>query len=256
MKKILSALCIISVINLVILPGFCKNETFIEDVFIEQALSQIGNRKQTVVKTIDDTFVEQTLNENLVKREYTYTVIEDPFVENNKNINPLKKRVVINEILPKLNTTTLNRGKEIFLADNEHSTPVSVKSKQYFSTDGSLQEGDYILFETVDDVKINNICYKKGTNVKARIETISGNKIWGVPADLIVGNFSINNIPLYGEINKTGANRSLWIYPTVYFTSFLFGAGLLLIPIKGGHAKIKTGEKFTIYARNKLAPAD
>ena len=60
-------------------------------------------------------------------------------------------------------------------------------------------------------------------------------------------NFSIDGKRLAGEISKTGANRSLWLYPTIYMTTLFFGVGLLLIPIRGGHAKIKPQQTFTVY---------
>ena len=71
----------------------------------------------------------------------------------------------------------------------------------------------------------------------------------GVPADLVIGSFTLNGVPLGGEINKTGANRSLWVYPCMYGTLWFFGIGVLFIPIRGGHAKIKTTETYTLYAK-------
>ena len=68
-----------------------------------------------------------------------------------------------------------------------------------------------------------------------------------MPSNLVVGNFTLDDNKLSGEISKTGANRSLWLYPAIYATSWLFGIGLLFIFIRGGHAKIKPNETHTLY---------
>lgn len=131
--------------------------------------------------------------------------------------------------------------------ENENTTEVKVKIKKNYSTKQKIKEGEYLDFITVKDFSYKDKLYPAGTLVKARVETISLNKIYGVPSDVIVGNFSIDDIPLRGEISKTGANRALWLYPTIEITSWLC-VGLLLIPIRGGHAKIKTKEIFTLEA--------
>ena len=140
-----------------------------------------------------------------------------------------------------------NKEKVKYVIDNENLIPIKVRIKNYLSTKQKIDEGDFIEFETITELKVKNKSYPVGTTIKARIETISYNKIWGVPSDLTVGNFSIDNTPLKGEINKTGANRSLWLYPTIYLTGFFFGIGFLLIPIRGGHAKIRPQQVFTVY---------
>ena len=132
--------------------------------------------------------------------------------------------------------------------DYNSATAVPVKIKRYFTTRSHIQEGDYIEFATTKDVVIKKKLYPAGTTVKARVETISQNKAMGVPSDLIVGNFSIEGIPLAGEVSKTGANRSFWVYPCTYGFLFFFGAGLLFIPIRGGHAKITKRQTYTLYA--------
>ena len=76
--------------------------------------------------------------------------------------------------------------------------------------------------------------------LSARVELISPNQARGVPADIILGNFMLDNkIPLEGQIKATGANRSLWVYPASYLLSVFFFTGLFIYPIRGGHAKIK-----------------
>lgn len=132
--------------------------------------------------------------------------------------------------------------------EDENITEVKVKIKKNYSTRQKIKEGEYLDFITAKDFTYNDKLYPAGTPVKARVEMVSLNKIYGVPSDVIIGNFSIDDIALRGEISKTGANRALWLYPTAQITTWICGIGLLLIPIRGGHAKIKTKETFTLEA--------
>lgn len=159
---------------------------------------------------IEDEFVDETLDKNLKIKKSKYIPIADNLSE--------------------------NKYQEI-----------KIRIKNEYSTKDNLDEGDYIDFVTVEDVKLKDKIYPKDSIVKARIETISQNKAWGVPSDLIVGNFTLDNNKLTGEISKTGANRSLWLYPAVEIGCIFLGAGLLLIPIRGGHAKIKPTETYSLY---------
>lgn len=158
---------------------------------------------------VEDEFVNSTLDKNLKIGKPKYTPIED-------NI----------------------------LQDSQKEIKVKIKNK--YSTKDNFNEGEYIDFITLEDAKIKNKNYPKGSTVKARIETVSQNKSWGVPSDLVVGNFTLNGNKLTGEILKTGANRSLWVYPAVIAGCMFLGAGLLLIPIRGGHAKIRPSEVYTL----------
>ena len=102
-------------------------------------------------------------------------------------------------------------------------------------------------FVLVEDVKINNVSFKKGAIIKARVETLSQNAAYGVPADLVVGNFTMpNNFILEGQISRQGANRALWVYPTGYLLTSLFLIGLPIFAIRGGHAKIKPHKVYEI----------
>ena len=129
---------------------------------------------------------------------------------------------------------------------DENTREVKVRIKEHFSTNDIYDEGEKLTFVAVEDFQINDIVYPKGTEISARIELISQNKIWGVPASVVVGNFSLENYISFNEISKTGANRTLWVYPLVEIGSWFFGFGLLFIPVRGGHAKISPKETFTL----------
>jgi len=193
-----------------------------------------------------DDFVEKTLDKNIQPKKIHFEIIKDSFAESNKNKNQYTKTKV--DFAEQIVTTTrIPVAKKAVIIKEENAIPVKIRIKKYLSTKQNIDEGEYLDFETVSEVKIKDKIYPAGTLVKGRIETISQNKIWGVPADLVVGNFSLEDKTLSGEISKIGANRSLWVYPAVYLLLFPFGEGLLLIPIRGGHAKIKPHQTYTVY---------
>lgn len=235
-------LVILICFNLLVLPAYCA----ISDDFVEKTLSnkqQILAAQQPIIK---DTFVEKTINTKS-KKTIKNSIIIDSFAENNKNKNQYTKPVVDFSEQEIVISQKNSQYKTLSNTNFEDAIPVKVRAKNLISTKQKFDEGDFLEFETLSEVKIKNRIYPVGTIVKARVETISYNKIWGVPSDLIIGNFSIDGKHLIGEISKTGANRSLWLYPTIYMTTFFFGIGLLLIPIRGGHAKIKPQQTFTVY---------
>ena len=239
-KKILSLfICF----NIVSMPAYCT----INDDFVEKTLPKETKIQKVKKIEIIDSFVEQTLDKNLKTKKTKSNNLVDTFAESNQNKNAYTKPDV--NFYEQIVVTTNKKiePKKTILITDSNSIPVQIRIRKQLSTKQKIDEGDYIEFETISDVKIKNKNYPKGTVIKARVETISQNKMWGVPSDLTVGNFNLDGQKLNGEINKTGANRSLWLYPTVYMTTFMFGAGLLLIPIRGGHAKIKPKQVFTVH---------
>lgn len=231
--------------NIIISPGFCA----INDDFVEKTLSTNQKIKAIEDPIYKDTFAEQTINKNLKPKKIKTVVITDTFAENNKNKNNhIKPKVEFNEQIITVSSKQSIATKAPIYITEEKSTPIKIRIKNYFTTkQKKFDEGDFIEFETIAETKIKDKTYPAGTTVKARIETISYNKSKGVPSDVVVGNFSIDNIPLKGEISKTGANRSLWIYPVSCISSLFFGVGVLLLPIRGGHAKIRQRQIFTVY---------
>ena len=197
-----------------------------------------------VFATITDEFVEKSLDKNLIIREYKPTLIIDDFAEANKNKSAPLKKVVIRESIPVIKTKRIAAAYKI---NEDENNIVRIKIKERISTKSKPEEGQKILFTTVDTIKINNKIYPAGTTVNGRIETISQNDIWGAPAEIILGNFSIDGIPLYGEINKTGFNNTLWVKPLAYAGGIFFGTGFFFMFLRGGHAKIKQDEIFSLH---------
>lgn len=194
---------------------------------------------------ITDDFVETTLSKNLVIRPHSVSFIKDDFAESNLNKSAPKLKVEISECIPTVKDESIKRKVHVISERNENYVLISINKS--ISTKSRPQEGSIIEFRTVTSIKYHNNIYPEGTVVKARVETVSMNNTWGTPADLVIGNFSIDNKPLFGEIYKTGSNRTLWVKPVSCIATPVFGAGMLMMLIRGGHASIKPDEIFTVY---------
>lgn len=239
MKKILSTILCSQIF---LLPVYAE----IQDDFISSTLDKNLQIQQKQTEIIRDDFVETTLNQNLKIKQYIAPNIEDIFAESNSNKNAISpKYAEVKEDLPiltKENTIVKKAG----IVDFSRAQDVKISIKNDMTTQNCGDEGSYIEFVTLEDNIINKTLYPKGTTVRARIENVSMNKSMGVPSELIVGNFALKDIPLHGQIEKTGANRSLWVYPVSYCASLFFGVGIIVTAIRGGHAKIKTSEVYTV----------
>ena len=240
MKKFLTLfLCF----NFLCAPAYCT----ITDDFAEKTLDKKLEIKRKKETAITDDFAEKSLNKELRIRKKKELFLSDIFAEKNPNKNTiLKIEVNYDEKIPSVKNNKTN--KKIVIIDESNMKAVKVSIKKYFTTKGKVDEGDYIEFETLNDITLNNKKYPAGSTVTARVETLSMNNSMGVPADLVIGNFSIDGIFLAGEISKTGANRTFWVYPCVYGLWWFFGLGLLFIPVRGGHAKILKSQIYTLYA--------
>lgn len=235
--------------NLLIMPAFCM----ISDSLAEEKLDSSRPYPKPRTVNITDSFAEDSLK-NCNPTRIKIRLITDEFAESNtaKNV-PLLEPVDLHEYLPTHTSQDYNKYKKncqkAIDLENSNLAKIKIRIRNPLTTKNkTVDEGDYIEFETVEAVYINNRNYPKGTIVKARVENISQNRSKGVPADIVIGNFTIDNHKLNGEITKTGANRSLWVYPASYIGSGFFGLGALLLFIRGGHAKITPFENFTIYS--------
>lgn len=230
--------------NLLITPAFCM----ISDSFAEMNLDSSKPYPKPKTINITDRFAEQNLKGSkptIIKTK----IIVDEFAENNHAKNePLTCPVDLHEFVPTHTNKDYTNYKKTVITDRSNLEQIEIKICKYLTTKNQkLDEGDYIEFKTLKPVTINNKTYPKRTIVRGRIETMSQNKAKGVPADIIIGNFTIDNNNLVGEITKTGANRSLWLYPVTCVGTCFFGLGLLLLFIRGGHAKISPRELFVIH---------
>lgn len=130
--------------------------------------------------------------------------------------------------------------------------PVQLKIVKNISTKNHILEGDILLFKTVKEVTLReDLVLPKGTQIVGRVETVSESDKMGCPANVVVDNFHVKDNPdicFYGNVTKTGANRSLWVYPLYQAGNITFYvAGFVFVPIHGGHAKLQTKDTFTVF---------
>ncbi len=195
-----------------------------------------NHAKQNV--TIDDElitpkFVSKTSGMSILKK-YKRSSIEDNFAKKNIDSDNVAKIKVKNNY-----------------DFSKAQIPVQMKVIKNLTTKNNIEEGDSILFKTVNEVTVNGTVLPKGTQVIGRVETVSASDKMGCPANIVVDNFYVKdnpNICFYGNVSKTGANRSIWVYPLYQAGNILlYAAGFVFVPIHGGHAKILTSDTFTVF---------
>ena len=129
--------------------------------------------------------------------------------------------------------------------------PIQIKIAEHLKSTRKIAEGSTIPFIAQHDFEINGKKYNQGTTILGRVETISDADKMGTPENIKISNFYIpdeKEIDLSGSISKTGANRSLWVYPLYQAGNIcLYVAGFVFVPIHGGKAKLLTSESFTLF---------
>ncbi len=240
MKKFLASFLLLNILSF-----NCSFACAVEDNLVELLDKNLKIQKVKQEIVVDE-FVLKTLNPNLKVEKQNKTVVNDNLVNYlDKNLKVKKEiqRPIIDSLALDVNKTP-NKTQNNIKYDGDK---IKVAPLKYYTTRKDLFEGKIIDFILVEDTKVNNKLYKKGTLVKARVETLSQNGAYGVPADLVIGNFTLSdNLTLHGDITKQGANRSLWVYPTGYILMPFFFIGLLIFPIRGGHVKLKPEKVYNI----------
>ena len=178
---------------------------------------------------IDNDFISNASNHAIIKQEQP----DDFFFE--KNIDTGRAR----KILPK---TKYDFTKK--------QIPIQIKISEHLKSTRDILEGSTIPFIAQSDFEINGKKYDSGTTILGRVETISASDKMGTPESIKISNFYIPNeaIELHGSVSKTGANRSIWVYPLYQAGNItLYVAGFIFVPIHGGKVKLLTSEAFTVF---------
>ena len=222
--------------SLILCLCFCLDCTivFAQPIVDEFANSSLDKNLRVIyskASPIYDDLVLNTLNPNLRVKEQKVAPIVDDFA--------------LSTLSPDLKIERSNLNKYDF--ENIERMVVKISPVNYGTTRRKLYEGQPIDFIVKEDIYFGDVKISKGTPVKARVETISKNEAYGVPADLIIDNFVVNNMPLEGQIKIVGANRALWVYPIGWVLMPFCFAGLLVFPIRGGHAKLRPSNTFEVY---------
>ena len=191
--------------------------------------------------------------------EYQYIPIEDElidpnFISNSSNFTIPQKEYFDDYFLEKqIDLSKVRQIKPKTKYDfTKKRVPISIQLAKHIKSTKELLEGGAIPFIATQDFEIKGKKYEKGTTILGRVETISASDKMGVPECLKIGNFYIDDngeeINLHGSVSKTGANRSIWVYPLYQAGNITFYvAGFVFVPIHGGRAKISTSEAFTVF---------
>lgn len=229
-----------------ICPIYLKNNEPITDELIEDyeqssnaTIKLWARKKGTYTKPIiDDELINTKFKDKFgsisILKKKNKVRIEDNFAKNNIDIKNI----------------TITKAKNCY-DFTKTQIPVQLKIIKNLTTKNNILEGDNILFKTMEDVVVNGINLPKGTKVVGRVETVSESDKMGTPANIVVDNFYVKENPeicFYGNISKTGANRSIWVYPLYQAGNLiLYVAGFVFVPIHGGHAKLLTSDTYTVF---------
>lgn len=243
MKKIVSVFLCLNTLS----------SNFILAQVLEDNLAKQLNQNLKIEKIkyqkIEDEFIPKTLNTDLKAQKGNVQLFNDEllqYLDKDLKIQKHKQESIKDPLVEKIDKIKISTKNKQILDLNFDGVKIKVSPQKYHTTRKKLYEGAYIDFILVEDAKIKNKIYKKGELIKARVETLSLNGARGIPADLVVGNFTLDNLILNGQIECRGANRALWVYPLgCTLTCFLF-IGLPIFAIRGGHAKLKPSKVYEI----------
>ena len=241
MKKLLL------ILTLIILgtPVFAHNTERIKDELLDPAMYndmsgssvfRLGiyenNQYQYIPvedELIDNDFISRASNFEIMQKEQ----FDDFFFEKNIDAGKIRK------ILPK---TRYDFTKK--------QIPIKIKLSEHLKSTRNILEGSTIPFIAQNDFEINGKKYNSGTTILGRVETISASDKMGTPESIKISNFYIpdEQIELHGSVSKSGANRSIWVYPLYQAGNITFYvAGFIFVPIHGGRVKLSTSEAFTVF---------
>lgn len=200
---------------------------------------------------ITDEFIQKNSQEiNILQSDIEDFLITDNFILKNSGkiyiFKPHYHDYFAEYSLKKYKNIVYKR--KIYDFQNLYHTYIKVHSARDISTKQAINAGDKVYFYVDENVKKDGkTIVRKGEKITARIETISESGLYGVPADIIIGNFKIRDIPIEGEITKEGFTHTYWIIPVSNVASFFIPfSGQLFRFIHGGHAKIKTKDTFEL----------
>lgn len=243
------------------------NNVLIEDELLQN--NSFKTQAQTIIKNSNEPITDELIDSVSYKKlpiklgvyvsKYVNQPIEDELLEDSNFKFRSKNYVTSNKIEPDEYFIEKNidlKNVRIIKPKNKYDftkeqIPIKIKIAQQLKSTRQILEGSTIPFVAEHDFEINGKKFSQGTTILGRVETISASDKMGTPESIKISNFYIpgyQDIDLYGSISKTGANRSVWIYPLYQAGNIMFFvAGFVVVPIHGGRAKLLTKESFTVF---------
>jgi uncharacterized membrane protein len=129
--------------------------------------------------------------------------------------------------------------------------PIIIRTTETITSDNDITSGENINFTVVNDVIVNGkIVIKAGTSAKAQISTFQENNFVGIPAKIVITDFSTTSvdnryIPLRATLSQKGSDR-------IVLAAVLTIACLPFALIKGGEAVIPAGYEKTVYTATEI----
>ncbi len=182
---------------------------------------QFSNTKE--IKTYNPVILDDNIHSSKEVKQYNYVPINDTITSSDKELKKEYKQENFEDLYE----------KRIIISPNKR-----------MSFD-RFKEGDEIELVIAKNSERWNL--KKGDKIKARIETISPSSFFGIPEEVIIDNFTINDKKANGAITLRGANRSYWVAPLSTALNVFFCAGVLLYFVKGGKAKLNPHQQFEVF---------
>ena len=267
MKKIHYKLTLIIILCLTFFINAKVYADSIEDELLHNDF--IKNNQRISANIQNSPITDELLNPDLYKdipfklsaytNKYENVPINDELLEDNGFITNLENYIIPEKFVPDEyfieKNIDLSKVRKITSKNKYDFTkkfvPIQIKIAEQLKSTREILEGSTIPFIAQHDFEINGKKYDRGTKIIGRVETISESDKMGTPESIKISNFYIpdkEEINLSGSISKTGANRSIWVYPLYQAGNICFYvAGFVFVPIHGGKAKLLTSESFTLF---------
>lgn len=254
-------LCLAFFLNAKVYADSIEEELLRNDSFKnnQKVYANIQNSPITDELLNPDLYTKTPFKLSAYTNKYANEPIKDELLEDNEFIANVENYVLPEKFIPDEyfieKNIDLSKVRKIASKNKYDFTkklvPIQIKISEQLKSTREVLEGSTIPFIAQHDFEINGKKYDKGTKILGRVETISESDKMGTPESIKISNFYIPDeieINLSGSISKTGANRSIWVYPLYQAGNVcLYVAGFVFVPIHGGRAKLLTSESFTLF---------
>ncbi len=167
------------------------------------------------------------------------------------SVSAIEKDFLVDEFLAGRKFDKPETFTDYDFSDTER-IPIYLRVVTDISTkDGSAKEGQIINLKAIKNVYHNDkLIVKRGEPVTAEIKLVVDSGMNGIPYYIYLDDFKFQNLKssrILADYKKSGCNRTYWVLPLKWALTPLPPTGSLTNFIKGGHAKISTGDTIVVY---------